>query len=233
MNTEGAGIMRSRKTHGPESRDRGYAWTVSILIHGLGITIALAIALQSPDRQESAVELSFEAAPQRMQEAEDAPSGRPAASRNLPPARPRVATQSPSLPGLPDLVVERPPENAQDEPPEFTLPASPLERDWTPEEAYGELTRLLEEYPQFREQVLREMIAGKGFVPDTVQHIELYLDQMLAPGLAPSWGRQRAAVEGAFRSFDGVSGWRQNSNYGGGINVIGLLLFLYDLIEGE
>jgi hypothetical protein len=233
MMTEGAESSRSRTARRPYVRDRGYAWAISILLHVLFIIAALTIALQSPDRQDDTVELLFSTSPRQMPEEQEALPGRPDASASLPPAQPRIATQSPPLPGLPDLVVERPPESVQDERDAFTLPVSPLERDWTPEEAYAELTRLLEEYPQFREQVLREMIAGKGFVQDTVQRLDLCFDQMLARGITPSWARQRAVVEGAFRSYDGVSGWKQNSNYGGGINVIGLLRLLYELIDGE
>lgn len=102
----------------------------------------------------------------------------------------------------------------------------------TSEQAYAELNRLLEEYPQFRDQIMRKLVAGSGMTPDTVPKFDLRLEQMLANGIKPSWNNQRHRVEAANQSFNGVSGWTQNS-YGGGINVLGLLGLLYDLIKGE
>lgn len=213
-------------------RDRGYAWTASILLHGAFILFTVFIALQSPPKQETVVELTITRDPADAPRRESATKTEKEGERRAEaPPRPRISAQVPAAAPLPDLNVEL--RDERENAVSFTIPQTPLERTWTPEEAYTELTRLLEEYPQFREQVLREMIAGKGFVPDTVQHIDLSLDQILADGIRPSWGRQRSAIEGAFRSYDGVSGWKQNSNYGTGVNIIGLLRFLYDLIEGE
>ncbi|MDT8323511.1 MAG: hypothetical protein RRA94_05335 [Bacteroidota bacterium] len=227
-NTSTAGLERRAFL-----RDHSYAWTASILLHAILLAITLLFFLPSPEKQKTEVELRFEKpSPAALRETE-VPAGRNEAISTTAPPRPLMETRVPSAPLLPDLSVPRVQESEREAEQTFSLPTTPLERDWTPEEAYAELTRLLEEYPQFRETVLREMIAGKGFAPDTVQRIDLYLDRMLANGINPSWNRQRSAVEGAFRSYDGVSGWRQNSNYGGGINVIGLLRFLYDLIEGE
>ncbi len=233
MPTLDAEGKRMRLAHAATYRARWIAWTGSLLLHAIVLGAALLIVLKAPERQEQSVEVVLQrnVKPGELRDVPAPEETTPAVRTSRRPLLPRPELPLPAAP--PDIVISTPlpePSEAQNT---FELPSSPLDRKWTPEEAYAELTRLLEEYPQFREQVLREMIAGKGFVPDTVQHIDLFLDKIFANGIKPSWGNQRQAVEGASRSFDGVSGWRQNSNYGTGINVIGLLKFLYDLIDGE
>jgi hypothetical protein len=217
-------------------RIRLFSWGVSLLLHSLLLGFAFILVLRNPPRHEADIELRFEKPTRQEQRppVQTLDDLLPAASSRLSaPAAPILPVSAPPSPALPDIVVQRPATTVTDAKESFDLPQSPLDRNWTPEEAYAELTRLLEQYPQFREQVLREMIAGKGFAPDTVRKIDLYLDQILANGIKPSWGQQRHAVEGAFSTFNGVSGWSQNGNYGGGVNIFGILKFLIDLIDGE
>ncbi len=110
---------------------------------------------------------------------------------------------------------------------------SVLDRGVTPEQAWEMLAGLIEQYPQFREMALREMVAGQGLPPDSLPKINLHLDQILKNGIQPSWDTQRQAIEEASRSFDPVHGWTNKGSYGPQVNVIGIILFLIDLIEGE
>lgn len=117
-----------------------------------------------------------------------------------------------------------------------TLPAglrSVLARPLSAEEAWSILGQLMEEYPQFREMVRKEMIAGSGLPADSLPRIDLRYEQMLRKGLRPSWDAQRHVIEEAFKSFDAVHGWTNKGGYGPTINVIGLIRFLLDLIEGK
>lgn len=110
---------------------------------------------------------------------------------------------------------------------------SVLDRPMDAERAWEVLDELLREYPQFRESVVREMIAGSGLPPDSLTRADLRLDQIFRDGMRPSWGRQREVIEHAYRSFDPVMGWTNKGGYGPAVNVLGLLKFLIDLIEGE
>lgn len=110
---------------------------------------------------------------------------------------------------------------------------SVLERPLTTEEAWSILGRLMEEHPRYRGLVLREMIAGSGLPVDSVPRIDLRYDSVFRNGIRPSWGAQRHVIEDAFKSFDAVHGWTNKGGYGPTINVIGLIRFLIDLIEGE
>lgn len=103
----------------------------------------------------------------------------------------------------------------------------------TPEEAYTQFSRLLEEHPEFREMIVQKMLADEGFVPDTVPKINLFLEQMIGGKYGNAWMNSRQGIEWAFRNYDGVHGWRQNSNYGNQVNIFGLLKFLRGLIEGK
>ena len=77
-----------------------------------------------------------------------------------------------------------------------------LDRPMDAARAWEVLDELLRDYPQFRESVVREMIAGSGLPPDSLTRADLRLDQILQNGMRPSWGRQREVIEHAFRSFD-------------------------------
>ena len=110
---------------------------------------------------------------------------------------------------------------------------SVFDRPVSAEKAWEVLGELLEEYPQFRESVMREMIAGAGLPPDSLPRADMRYEQMFRDGIRPSWERQRETVEHAFRSFDPVHGWMNKGGYGPAVNVLGLLKFLIDLIEGD
>lgn len=211
------------------------AWVISIGLHASGILAALLVSFLDPPRQESEMDVilqTFETPATETTEQLLSDEAQPVA---LPPqvkaerSEPKEATIVQPLP----LKVSPVTEEEADLEMQFSIPDDILEREWTPEEAYGILSALIEEYPQYKNMVMREMIAGHGFAPDTTQPINLYLEQMLGGSYRPSWEKQRHTIEGAFQSFDGVSGWRQNSNYGGGVNILGLIDFLINLIKGE
>jgi len=208
------------------------ALIISALLHAAGILIALLIHLQDPTAADRVIELSIMRESEREEDLSDAEavSQRGTQSAQSPPMT--TVPPPPPAPMLPDIRDEIPDRENRDRP-VMEIPSSPLERDMTPEEAWDQLTTLLEEHPEFREMVLREMIAGSGFAPDTVPKINLYLEQMIGGRFDQSWVRSRRGIEHAFRSYDGVHGWRQNSNYGNQVNVLGLLRFLIDLIEGD
>lgn len=209
------------------------AWHYSVLLHGIGIVIALLIPLQDPPMIHRSVEIVLEEWEHRFQEG----NAREMVEKDNDSPRPvsRKAVQSfipPDIPPLPDIEIR-----AQNQPAPSTtslpIDKGPLEKHLTPEEAFGQLTRLLEEYPQYREMIVREMIAGSGFVPDSLPPIDLHLETMIGDRFRDTWIRSREHIEHEFRSYDGVHGWRQNSNYGGQLNIFGLLQFLIDLIEGR
>ena len=213
-----------------ERRSATAAWAISAVFHLALLAAAGLFVLGDPVRDSEAVSLRFERRVEQEVVEEDRTERAPNSGRLTAPQRPLLSEPTPpeNAVVLQDLVIEEP---ASDD--GFIIPPSPIKSEMTPEEAFAELNRLLEEYPQYRDQVLREMIAGDGFVQDSLPPINLYLEQMFKGGVTPTWQGQRHVVEQAFSTFNGVSGWSQNGNYGGGVNVLGLLKLLIDLIEGE
>ena len=224
---------RSTLRHGLRSSTAVF---ISVLLHAAGILSALLIHLQDPPAADRVIQLTVIRESEQEKASDDAASdAAPDASRSSQRVQrlPRqIVPPPPPVPVLPDIP-EQDADKERGEHPVIAIPSSPLERDMTPEEAWDQLGKLLEKHPEFREMVMREMIAGSGFTPDTVPKLNLYLEQMIGGRFDQSWLRSRNGIEHAFRSYDGVHGWRQNSNYGNQVNVLGLLRFLIDLIEGE
>ena len=103
----------------------------------------------------------------------------------------------------------------------------------TQEQAYEELSALLEEHPEFKETIIGMMVAGKhsNEAPD------LYRSTGLEDILANQrWkdGYEYEALKNQryFGPYDPVHGLN-SGQYGGQINVIGLYKFLRKLIDGD
>jgi len=208
------------------------ALILSLLLHTAGMLTALLIHLHDPPSADRRIELGILPSPEPRTAPQQTDSGPEATARKTHLQQRRISVPAPQTPQLPDIP-EREPEEERRDPTVIEIPSSPLEKEMTPEEAWSELGQLLEKHPEFREMVVREMLAGSGFAPDTLPKISLYLEQMIGGRFDRSWLQNRSAIEHAFRSYDGVHGWRQNSNYGNQVNVLGLLRFLIDLIEGD
>ncbi len=215
----------------------------TIALHVCVMMIAVFVRLGEPTVPDPTVRLWFRGTPA---EEEPRPKG---VSAEIPgeqsrPNRERIEAAAPQPPQRPPMIdpVIRSNETVQADistaldtlrdPRRMTL-RSVLDRDLSPEEAIEILSKLLEEYPQYKGMVVKEMIAGAGLPPDSLPRINLYLDQILKYGIKPTWGAQRGAIESAWKSFDPVMGWTNKGGYGPQINVIGVLKFLIDLIEGK
>ncbi|PLX23209.1 MAG: hypothetical protein C0600_15610 [Ignavibacteria bacterium] len=226
-----------RRAEAPVQVQRRYSrlsWVISLLLHACVLTAALFITLLDPTSNTPEMDVRLFTSEKQVPVASTEWSlTESSPSRVPPPADARLEQQ-------PEEMIEQLPEIATPEvisatadEIHFTIPEDILKKEWTPEEAYGLLSQLIDEYPQYKDMVLREMIAGHGFAPDTAQPIDLCIRQMLSGGIKPSWGNQRQSIEQAFGSFNGVSGWSQNSNYGGGVNILGLINFLIGLIKDD
>jgi hypothetical protein len=114
-------------------------------------------------------------------------------------------------------------------------PRNILDADISPEQAWTELTRLIEEYPQYRDMVVREMLAGSGFVRDSLPPVSFRLeDVMKFEKFVPSWVYEAARVQGSYGGYNPVLGYRRSEQYTGPqLNVFQALKFLIDLIEGD
>ncbi|MCZ7555927.1 MAG: hypothetical protein M5R41_05940 [Bacteroidia bacterium] len=117
----------------------------------------------------------------------------------------------------------------------WTPPKRVLDPEITPEQAWVELTRLIGEYPQYKDMVVREMLAGSGFVRDSLPPVSFRLeDVMKFEQFVPSWVIEAARVQGSYGGYNPVLGYRRAEQYTGPqLNVIQALKFLIDLIGGE
>jgi hypothetical protein len=242
-------FMRRLRTGERASGDRGVpaAWVVAVGLHVGMLVLAALIPLREPERREDTLQLSFLPRTARGPEFESTRADLPANDdRNATASAGRVSPVSdPSLtrPQAEEegsdarvaIVADDDGVSVRDgsRQTERTSLRSVLDRGMSPEQAMETLAGLLAQYPQYRETVLREMIAGQGLPPDSLPRINLYLDQILKDGIKPTWETQRRAVEEAGRSFDPVQGWTNKGGYGPQINVLGIIFFLIDLIEGK
>lgn len=242
-------FMRRLRTGGRASGDRGApaAWVIAVGLHVVMLFLAAHIPLQEPEHQEDSLQLGFLPKAARRPEFEstraDYPAGdgrdATASAERASPVRDPDLTRPPeedeardarvALAGDDDGVKVR--DGSQRE--EWISLRSVLDRGMSPEQALETLAGLLEQYPQYRETVLREMIAGQGLPPDSLPKINLYLNQILKNGIKPTWDTQHRAVEEVGRSFDPVQGWTNKGGTGPQINVLGIIFFLIDLIEGK
>lgn len=215
----------------------------AVSLHALLLLAALLVYLPTPPTATDTVELRFLAQP--YDERKVASAADPPPQREMKP--PREDLDEPRLPpppaSLPAVATNTTPASetlkiealAPDSMRSMTNIAlrSVLDRELSPEQAWDVLGRLLDEYPQYRESVLRELIAGSGLPQDSLPRINLFLDQILKNGIKPTWETQRTAIEHAFRSYDPVMGWTNKGGYGPSINIIGVIKFLIDLIDGK
>ena len=215
----------------------------AVSLHALLLLAALLVYLPIPPTATGTVELRFLAKPYDERNVAKAPDPPPQRELN-PPQEDRDEARLPPPPApLPAVATNTTPASetlkiealAPDSMRGMTNIAlrSVLDRELSPEQAWDVLGRLLDEYPQYRESVLRELIAGSGLPPDSLPRINLYLDQILKNGIKPTWETQRTTIEDAFKSYDAVMGWTNKGGYGPSINYIGLILFLIDLIDGD
>ena len=221
-------------------RPRTVPFFLALLLHALAVLAALLLRLPDPPRPPRSVELRFEISREKQEAppVEQRQAGRRTGPAVIvPPPVPAMPAASPSrTPSPPDppVTVLRPPSDESAKalrPKTSSSLRSVLDRDLTPEEAWDVLSALLDEYPQYRESVAREMIAGAGLLPDSLRTADLHFERIFRDGIPPSWGRQREVIENAFRSYDPVMGW--NRGFGPSINLFGLLRFLIGLIEGK
>lgn len=208
----------------------------AVLLHALFLLTALLVYLPAPLSDSGPIELRFTAPARQLPvtspsrgvpvKPDDRDESRPPPPAALPAAAPNTNTASETL----EIDASAP--NSMRSAPTTAL-RSVLDRGLTPEQAWDILGRLLDEYPQYRDSVLREMIAGSGLPADSLPRVNLSLDQMLKNGIKPTWETQRTAIEDAFKSYDAVMGWTNKGGYGPSINIIGVIKFLIDLIEGK
>ncbi|MBR9979115.1 MAG: hypothetical protein KFH87_13605 [Bacteroidetes bacterium] len=237
--------------HSNRGHDRIQALVITLSMHVLGLLASFFLLFDDPPEHDTYLRLTFlpptevgnvaGKATEKSQPAQQTASS--AASRSvsdepLPPEtaeyRQPVQPESPQRPSDADeamqaITTETDSVRTWSE----TNLQGVFERDIDPEEAWRQLGALLDEHPEFREMVLREMIAGQGFLSDSLPPVNLHLDQIFKHGIRPTWDTQRGAIEHASRTFDPVQGWTNKGSYGPQINIIGLLKFLMDLIEGE
>ena len=113
-------------------------------------------------------------------------------------------------------------------------PRSVLDGEMSPAQATDELFALLEKHPEFRKNIVRQMLAGDGAVrPEPKFH--LYLEEMLAKEQwKSSWEYELAKKTGVyFGPRDPVHGNDRDKKTGLQINPFELLKFLKGLIGGS
>lgn len=225
------------------SRYRTSSFTITVLLHAAIMIVAALLSLPIPERKpDNDVELHFlpspfPPAPVGMPEATARRTVTPPSSRQPSitapkPVTPIVTEAEPSrheAASTTDDVVEIPARTWQP-------PPSPFDSEMTPEQAWGLLDSLLREHPEFRDMVLREMLAGQGFVRDSLPPVSFHLeDVMKFEKFLPSWmyeiGRQQGLHPG---NYHPVYGHRNPSQYSGpSVNILGLIDFLRGLLSGK
>lgn len=244
----GRGVPRQRMSllSGRLRSPGAISFVVALLLHALVLFFAVLFRLPDPPSRQESVEVRLyterEARTEERRQTEATVRPReeitppikqrhPDPSRPLPPS-PERATETADAPVLVDARQDVAPVDSSHAERRKNI-TSVLDRSVDPERAWEVLDELLRQYPQYRESVVREMIAGSGLMPDTLTRADLRFDAIFQKGIKPSWGRQREVIEQAFRSYDPVMGWTNKGGYGPAVNVLGLLKFLIDLIEGE
>ncbi len=218
--------------------DRRTAAIVALSLHIAALAVAYMTHLQQPEAVHTTLEINLMVSPEREPHRTQAQADRvPSTLRNirpLPAAAPvpaadpkrEVVVIEPILPDNSDTVKPRP---------QWKLPKNVLENDWTPEQAWGELTQLLHEHPEYKDMVLREMLAGSGFVKDSLPPLSFHLDDVMKfEEFLPSWMYEAQRMQGLHGGYSPVMGTRRIEQYTGPqIDIIGAYKFLRGLIEGD
>ncbi len=224
-------------------RYRTSSLTITLLLHAAIMTVAALLSLPLPERKpDNDVELQFlplspSPTPVRVPQASarrsvPVPSTRghsEPVTKPTPPTSTETEQSQPDAARNTDDVVEIPARTWQP-------PPSPFDSALTPEQAWGLLDSLLREHPEFRDMVLREMLAGQGFVRDSLPPVSFHLeDVMKFEKFLPSWmyelGRQQGLHGG---NYHPVYGHRNPSQYSGpSVNIFGLIDFLRGLLSGK
>lgn len=236
--------------HTARRRDQAIASVVSLLVHvllGLG---ALFMQLRDRTVPERGVLLELQSPPpalpaeapragQREETAREAGGGHrsqvapPRAVRSAPAGRVEMASDERTA-EMP-VVIAPVDEVCVDTLPPVISTSSALVR-MSQEEAFGELLRLLEKHPEFKEAILREMLAGDGAVAPVPKLEIVGLEQLLAlhkGKLAlPGAGSRALGGVNPNPTYSPIHGTNPNP-VAGSFNYIGLLLKLISLIRGE
>lgn len=236
--------------HTARRRDRTVASIVSLLVHVLLGVGALFIHLKDRTVPERGVLLELQPPPP-VPPAEAAAAGRrPASAREVAGGQ-RAQTAPPRVErSAPDGRAAVASDGRTEEAPVVVAPVDEACVDTLPpvistesalarlsqEEAFGELLRLLEKHPEFKETILREMLAGDGAVAP-VPKLEIFgLEQLLAlhkGKLAlPGAGSRALGGVNPNPTYSPIHGTNPNP-VAGSFNYIGLLLKLISLIRGE
>lgn len=228
-------------------RERMVAFIASLGLHTLLLVLALAYhldQLQVPSRSVAVI-LTDQTSERETSVQERAPAQRlsrtPSSSGIIRAVRaqpaPPTATQEASRPDEQEQpVVVMPADTVCTDVIPTTIPTTSVLAGMSQEEALGELLHLLGKHPEFKETILRELLAGDGAV-DPVPPLEIFgLEQLLKLHAG------KLALPGALAR--GLGGVNPNPVYhpvhglngnpvGMSINYLGILLKLIELIKGE
>ncbi len=220
------------------------AIVATVTLHLGVLLVAVFIHLQQPDSADRDVHVWFqgrpiaEPPPDRPPEKTERKAETGEHSRQRapivpqPPAVPRTRVTPPAAQNEPLVVQAATPGDSVTKERTMTF-RHVLDRDLSPEEALDILSELLESHPEYKNLVVRDMIAGAGLPRDSLPPIDLALDQIFKNGIPKTWDTQRGAVESAWKSYDPVMGWTNKGGYGPQVNVLGIIKFLLDLIQGK
>lgn len=211
-------------------RERRLAITITFIVHGALLLLALLTQLREPDRGVDQIVLFFpvEATTATFSEIEETSKAPSVQEAEPPPPSP----QPPSFRRDEVEYVEI--DTVMDEA-VWSVPKRALDADITPEQALVALEKLLEEHPEYKNLIVREMIAGSGFVRDSLPPVSFHLeDVMKFENFLPSWMYEAARMKGLHGGHSPVHGhWSPEQRGGAQIDVIGLYRFLKHLISGE
>lgn len=217
-------------------RERRTAMLAALGLHIAALGLAAVIWLDAPVRTRRSISIVLQV-PVQLQTPEVAqrPAKRSGASSGR--VAPRQPSQLESVPRERESIISAaaPETVSVDTSRTWRLPGNVLDPDITPEQAWKELTQLLEKHPQFKDMVVREMLAGSGFVQDSLPPVSFHLDDVLKfEKFLPSWMYEAMRVQSQYGGYSPVMGHRRVEQYTGPqLNVISALKYLYDLIEGK
>jgi hypothetical protein len=111
----------------------------------------------------------------------------------------------------------------------------PLSNVVNRERALHVLDSMLRTHPEFHESIFREMMAGSGFIRDTVPHPRESIMYLLTKmKFLSKWEYERWRAGGQFGGYDPVHGWDGRAQkLGPQINIKQLYEFIRKLSSGE